>query len=350
VRNFIFCFFILYSIQVFSQKNQVKELTINNEIYPILKSLYGKIEVVDNRVNKEILIENDTTGRFHLKSKYALNPELKIQLEDFYKDNIGSIAQYLNKKVLFVIHDYNVHRESFTNGSLYYLRCSGDLFLQEKGKYLLLKTMDTILISSGGENINNFFNNKSRYIYDFMQEEAETSALDTLYYARNYALNLDSFFKLNNQLYNSKSLTDGVYYSFSRLASAKPNIKFFNGNDIQIPKTLEKFIETVPYSINKDSIYAIVNQGKFYINYKNKMYEGKMDNGEYYFQISFHSKKSYSPAPVLNGGLVGGLLGGLIWYLAVNELTPKEQILLETQLNCRTGQLKPTRQISNHKK
>ncbi|MFN5849978.1 MAG: hypothetical protein ACK43K_15930, partial [Chitinophagales bacterium] len=66
----------------------VRALEINSEIYPILKSLYGKIEVVDNRKNKEILIENDTTRRFHLKVKYALQPELKIQLEDFNKEHI----------------------------------------------------------------------------------------------------------------------------------------------------------------------------------------------------------------------------------------------------------------------
>ena len=122
MRGFLSFIFFALSLILISAQHSVKELTINNEIYPILKSLYGKIEVVDNRKYKEILIENDTIGRFHLKTKYALKPDLKIQLEDFYKEHIGSISQHLNKKVLFVIHDYNIYREAFTNGSLYYLK------------------------------------------------------------------------------------------------------------------------------------------------------------------------------------------------------------------------------------
>ena len=349
MRGFLsFIFFALSLIQI-SAQHSVKELTINNEIYPILKSLYGKIEVVDNRKYKEILIENDTIGRFHLKTKYALKPDLKIQLEDFYKEHIGSISQHLNKKVLFVIHDYNVYREAFTNGPLYYLKCRGDLFLYDKGNCVFLKTMDTILISSGGESMKNFFNEKSRYIYDFILGEAETIALDTFKYSKNFALNLDSFYRLNNQLYNSNKLISGVYYSYNRLVAAKPNIKFLRENEFPIPKSLDHFAELAPYNINKDSVYAIVSNGKFYLNIQNKIYEGQKDNGEFYFQVALTTNKNYSPSPFFNGGIVGGLLGSLFWHLAMNEFSPEEQILLETQFNCRTGQLKPIRQIPNTK-
>lgn len=327
----------------------VRALEINSEIYPILKSLYGKIEVVDNRKNKEILIENDTTRRFHLKVKYALQPELKIQLEDFNKEHIGSIAQHLNKKVLFVIHDFNMYRESFTNGTLYYLKFRGDLFLQERGNYLFIKTMDTFMMSSGGESIKNFFNNKSRYIYDFMLAEAETVSSDTTFYSKNFALNLDSFYKLNNQLYDLSKLGAGVYYSYSRLAKAKPNVKILRETEILVPKSLDNFIETTSYNIIKDSVYAIVSNGKLYLNVQNYLYETKKDKGEFYFKVAFRTSRNYTPPPVFKGGFIMGALGGLFWHLMINESSPQDYLSFETQLNCRTGQLRPIRQILDYK-
>lgn len=349
-RNFIFYFFLICFVQSFSQKNHVEELTINTEIYPILKSLYGKIEVVDNRRSKEILIEIDTTGRFDLKNKYLLQPELSIQLSDFYKEQIGSISQYLNKKVLFVIHDFNVYREVFTNGPLYSLKCKGDLFLYDKGNYVLLKAMDTIFISSGGESLMSFFNDKSRYIYNFLLAEAETISVDSVVYSRSFALNLDSFFKLNNQLYNSSTIESGVYYTYARLAKSKPNVKFLKNVEISVPKNVDKFIEQNYINVIMDSIYAIVCQGKFYLNVQNKLYLAKRVENDYYFNLDLRDGKHYIPPPFINGlGFIDAMALSLLWSIIMNESSPKDNLKLETLLHCRTGQLKVSRQFLNQK-
>jgi hypothetical protein len=120
-----------------AQNKFIKELSINSEIYPILKSNYGKIEMIDNRLNNSLVIEVDTTPHSHLRVKYVLNPDLKTHLEEFYHEHIGFIAQHINKKVFFVIHDYNVYRDLGTISEMYKFRIKGDLFLSERNNYLL---------------------------------------------------------------------------------------------------------------------------------------------------------------------------------------------------------------------
>lgn len=346
----LFIFFLGYSLTQANAQRPIKELTINNEIYPILKSLYGKIEVVDNRKNKNLVIDLDSSDQYHLKTNFSLQPELNIQVQDFYNEHIGSIAQHINKKVLFVIHDYNIYRDLGTISEMYKFRIKGDLFLCEKNHYLLIKTIDTMLFNESKQLLKPFFFDKSRYIFDFLLNEAESTSNDTLKYSRSSALNLDSFTKSRNKLYSSNPITSGVYYSYHKLVQSTPNIRFNRTSSFEVYKDLDKTLENIPYDISKDSIYAVVNNGKIRLRLNDKLFEVYKENGDLFTNIEIINSRNYAPSPVFYGGsFLLGALGGLIWHLAMNA-EEGSVIWYKTKLNCHSGQLQPILGIPKPKK
>jgi hypothetical protein len=335
---------------IIAQNKTIKELSINSEIYPILKSNYGKIEVVDNRLNKTLVIEVDSTPHSHLRIKYVLNPDLKSHVEEFYHEHIGSIAQHINKKMFFVIHDYNIYRDLGTISEMYKFRIKGDLFLCERSNCYLIKTIDTMLFNESSQQFKPFFFEKSRYILDFLLKEAESIPSDTLKYSKSSALNLDSFTKTSNKLYSSNQIKSGVYYSYSKLAESAPNVKFNRTSSFEIYKDLDKTLENTPYDISKDSIYAIVNNGKIMLRLNDNLFEVYKENDDFFSNIEIRNSKNYNPPPILFGGsFLVGAVGGLVWYLAMNAEEGSAN-WYKTKLNCRTGQLQLIQGIPKPKK
>jgi hypothetical protein len=344
----LFIFFLGYSLTQANAQRPIKELTINSEIYPILKSQYGKIEVVDNRKNKNLVIDLDSLDHYHLKTNFSLQPELNIQVQDFYNEHIGSIAQHINKKVLFVIHEYNIYRDYKSNISKLFFSMQGDLFLQDGKKYKLLKSLDTIVVYKE-LNIKSFFAGNSQIIFNFLLREAENKLISSESYELEGALDLDSLCKRESKLYNSNNLTSGFYYTFKNLSELNPNFKINVPQETSLSPNLNEIFYNNEFDLPLDSVFAVIAKNKLYIRLNHKFIEAKKVKNE--FQLNSDMYISVYPQNPLLKNTLGsytstlafGLVGGILWNELV-ETKNVSRIFGVLNLNCRTGQLRFVRQ------
>lgn len=126
-------------------------------------------------------------------------------------------------------------------------------------------------------------------------------------------LKISSLEKRKIPVYNTSIFENGVYMTFDNFKNQKPtikDIKFIKNKKNQITKIIWIRTNKSEFEINNNDLFAVVDEGKIYVNNGNKFIPVEFKDDDFYF--IGRAKVTAKTGTVVLASAFFGILGGLL--------------------------------------
>lgn len=289
-------------------QNLIEDFVLTSPEQKVL-SKYSKLVVLDSR--------KDTTnmgiiqkGAFNRKALLKPSISLKKQVEKLFKDLIDNNSQ--SGELLLNIREFKFAEvtESFSETGYCYMRA--DMFIKNDSIYNKVDFIDNVFEVNAMDVTKKNIKNGTQKLIEFI-----SSNLSSIKTGESFSyddiLNIEFIEKRKIPVYNTKSYTNGVYMTFENFSKMSPS-----ATDILVSKNKKGVItglvwnrkDGVKIDLNPDEIFAVVNEGKIYVNSRDKFIPVEFKDDDFYF--IGRAKITAKGGNVVLASAFFGILGGLI--------------------------------------
>lgn len=306
-----------------------QDLTRIFEISPatakVPHSLYQTIGFVDSRedtsmiglVQVGVLKNRDAT----LRLKSPVLPQL-VKLVGSLTDTTAA-----NGELLFQLRDFGFVQTYGTR----YCRLAADMYAKNGGRYNRISSLDTIIITTGGDVSKIIQKEENKIIADFLAKGLLQQPTDSMSYDLAGIANIDSIEQRRIPVYNTTNYVDGIYMTYASFANQLPDrqgmIDARKDGSISSVKMLDPNGNKV--KLKSKNVYAIVNKGQIFIATEYGYYPMQKYNDRLIFTGDI--RDAASNGDVAGGQFALGLIGAAI-------ARSGNQTTYDMRIDHRTGQ------------
>jgi len=310
MRKLLLLLIILAAFGAAAQKS-TETLEIKLPEKKIPAALYSSVRLIDKRVDTNAcgIIQ---LGAFNRKARVIVETPLQAQLTSVMSALTDGSAK--NEELILLLRQFSLAEvtAALSENGYCYLRAM--LFGSARGTYHKLASIDTVITISSLDVTKALLRRGRSVIPDFISDNLQTPPTDTISYALNDIVNIDSLEKRNLFIYNATNYKTGAYKSFESFVKQQPDeeelyMEFWKQTghvkSVQFKNKKGKYAE-----MQLDPWYAFVYDNKLYINTHFGVYD--LEKRGYDFYFTGKARTSAKAGDVIAAQLFFGILGGLM--------------------------------------
>lgn len=253
------------------------------------------------------------TGALNKKRLVKFLKPLKVQLNEML-DSLAKGTNDLTENFVLILRQFSfaeVTTATSESGSFYF---RAGMYKAQSENYLLVNSVDTVISFQKFDVTKTLLSIGNKSIVDFVIESVNKTPMNNDTYSFKQLQEIEKIEKSKIPLYKNKSLLNGVYLSFDDFKTQTPNyidfkIKKKKNNDIKSISVWDS-AEKEYKKINKEYIYAFVNNGQMYIATKYGYYPLFKVNNDFFF--TGRDRVNADSGGVFVAGLLFGAVGGAL--------------------------------------
>lgn len=314
----------------------------------ISNSQYSKLIIKDLRANP-------TDFGFVQKGAFnkiaAIKPIIPINTQFINAFN-AMIEPTQNKgEIVLVIRDFNFYELTSSFSEVGKFTFTGFVFGGKEGQYQLLKMIDEKVEVSNMDVTKKMEADAGTTVLEVLKNAINTKPISDKIYTENDLNNFEEIAKESIPLYSTNAYTEGIYKDFKSFSVQTPDYQISEAKSQNSTGSLKFFyIDKANVKTNARTNFAVVYQGKTYIN-----------NGEYFTELSKKNNDfyffGYIPKPVSTGKQIGVGLATAIGTalisggtMIVSMFPTKEMVRYEFKMDFQNGRLIPLEEAPLEKK
>jgi hypothetical protein len=321
------------------QKKANFDMRLEGQPKPVPGALYSRVEFIDCRA--------DTNNMGFVQGGFASDvwnvysdPWLSDQMQEYVQAvNTGSghdtILFQLRKLRFWVLSNFREHGIAVIRANAYAVK---------SGAYRFLGTVDSVYsVKKKGYTYKALFKHAGQIFRDYIDNMIVAKGADSALLTYNSMLHIDSIEKLRIPVYNTTTLTDGLYYSYKSFATQTPEIPEFK------TKFKDTILKQIKIQMGPDEevvkpgqLFVAVHKGKIWVDTELGYYQVRKIGND--FQFTGTIKKSSNGFATNMAGLMFGFVGVLITEMAGGRDTITQRI------DHVTGDFEPVTEIAKTKK
>jgi hypothetical protein len=271
-------------------------------------SLYSEISFVDSRYDTSSM-GIVQLGAFNRKAAVIPKKHFSLQLPEVLRALNDGAAE--DGKLLFQLRQFNfVEVTRMSERGFCYLRA--ELYAKSNDQYQKIGLIDTIIMVKSLDVTRTLFRRASRAITDFISVNLERKPDQAaVAYTIEDVKNIDNIEKRQIPLYANSALADGLYLSYRSFSNLVPDHQaVVEMKDNKIYGVRIKGPDGKPAKSGTNYVYAVVHEGKAYVNTEYGYYE--LTKRENDFLFIGKAKVSGNTADVIAAGVFFGIIGSLM--------------------------------------
>jgi len=264
------------------------------------------------------------TSMFNKYTPIVTGKPLSEQFHSLFQSLIDSAAQ--KKTLLLQLRNLRFREETKATSERGFCNIRISLYEEKDGAYHFINTIDTIINVKAMDVTGKLLKTTSELIISELKQNLTLIPEDyNMPFSVNDLANIDGLEKNNIPIYNTNTLTDGLYIDFKSFANQTPaytqlQVKRENGDvkevKINNPEKPDKWKKIKP----KD-YYAVVVEGNPYLAHPNGYFPIIFENDDYFVRTYAHVNSSINGAQV--GLAIGfGIIGGMLFLPAGGGMEP----------------------------
>lgn len=279
------------------ERERMKEFILKKPQVVISNSLYDKLEVIDQRKEKELI------GRVD----YAVisKPPLASQLKEFVK-NVTDVSAQSGTLVL-CLKKFKFSQQSAVLNTQRFCSMNADLYEKQDSLYYLIETIDTMIGADGSITSGKRILQKGdSLLTTLLTRNLLKHGTSNVGVSFSGMVSSDSIAKRKIKLYNTAEFVNGVYYHYESFKNQNPDVLA----TISVKKDKIRSVSLtdsagVVKKLFPIDVYAIVVEGRPFISTGSGFYPLQMEEDEFIFTGDF--SVPYSGGVAVLFGVVGAI-------------------------------------------
>jgi hypothetical protein len=331
----LFTFFMFQLSLLFAQ-SATQNFYLTLPAKTVNGSLYRYISLIDLREDTQS-IGIIQKGAFNKKVKLVPSPSLNFQFSNLLNGLNGPDAK--DGQLILVIREYFFAEITKLMSDDGYCHFRADLFSKEEKTFKRIAKIDTVVYTFAMDVTEKILDEGSKAISGFIAGNLSRKAKENdTAFSHEDLYNLENIEKAKIELYNKRSCTNGLYYSYASFSHQLPDapevfVEFGKKDKVKKVRFMNKHGRKKV--ISNKHFYAFVFQGKPFIAGEHDSYPLVRIGNDFYFTGRARSAEA---GEVIAGAFFFGIVGAI---LVANTTTS----MFEMKVDYVTGGFKRLREV-----
>ncbi len=316
------CFSFL--LGTLSAQNLKKEFELDLPKLKVKNSLYNSIEFIDSR--------KDTSnfgvvqvGLFNRKAKIIAQKQFLLQLQSVMNTITDSTAR--EGKLLLQLRQFSFAEFTTAYSEKGYLNFRAKLYKHSDTQYEEVASIDTAITIRSLDVTEELLKTGGTALTGFIAKSLTAKALNGSVYSLNDIKNIDNIEKGKLAVYNTDTLIDGLYYTYSSFKTQMPDKKEIfveiDKEDGTISSLKVLNAKGKKNKVKASEFYAVIYNGIIYISTDYGFYPVIKRSSDFYFTGTI------KVAPNQGDLMVASVLFGMIGGLAASNATAVYEVKID---------------------